>query len=297
MDLVVANYNNGRFLQALVDSVRAQTLDDWHLYIVDDCSTDDSAAYFVPFAEDDRITVIQLTQNGGATHAFKVGIEAGQADLIGLIGADDALEPRAVERMSVPFENDPELACAYSECMDCDANLKPLSKRDHAQPLDPNQSVFEQLYSIFNFIVFSRAAYEQTDGLDGSLRRAMDHDLILRLEEVGTFAFVPEVLYRYRTHDGGISQGGNWMLAELYSLLARINAYERRKKKPISADAFRALQLKFHRRSLFLQTRLTDESLTQHALAAIRLQPLVIFQRGFLRDCLKIARARHAAHD
>lgn len=289
MDLVVANYNNGRFLPALVDSVRAQTHHDWHLYIVDDCSTDDSAAYFAPFADDDRITVIQLTHNGGATHAFKVGIEAGQSDLIGLIGADDALEPFALERMRVPFDNDTKLACAYSECMDCDANLKPLSKRDHAKPLNPDKSVFEQLYSIFNFIVFSRAAYARTDGLDGSLRRAMDHDLILRLEEVGTFAFVPEVLYRYRTHDSGISQGGNWMLAELYSLLARINAYERREKKPISTSAFKALKLRFHRRSLFLQTRLTDESLTQHALSAFRLQPLVIFQRGFLRDSLKAA--------
>ena len=46
MDLVVANYNNGRFLPELVESVRAQTRLDWHLYIVDDCSTDDSAAYF-----------------------------------------------------------------------------------------------------------------------------------------------------------------------------------------------------------------------------------------------------------
>ena len=289
MDLVVANYNNGRFLPELVESVRAQTHHDWHLYIVDDCSTDNSADYFAPYAEDDRITVIQLAQNGGATHAFKVGIEAGQSDLIGMIGADDALEPHAVERMRAPFAADLLLACAYSECINCDATMKPLSKRDHAKPLDPNKSVFEQLYSIFNFIVFRRAAYERTDGLDGSLRRAMDHDLILRLEEVGTFAFVPEILYRYRTHEGGISQGGNWMLAELYSLLARINAYERRQKKPISVNAFRALQLKFHRRSLFLQARLTDESLTQHALSAFRLQPLVIFQRGFLRDCLKAA--------
>ena len=287
MDLVVANYNNGKFLPQLVESVRLQTSRDWQLYIVDDFSSDDSNKYLKMFDDAPGITIIRLDQNHGATHAFKTGIEAGTSDLIGLIGADDALIPEAIETMALSFNANNETVLAYSECMDCDEHLNPIRKRDHAKPLDKGQPVFEQLYSIFNFIVFRRSAYEQTLGLDSSLRRAMDHDLLLKMDETGPFQFVSHTLYLYRTHANGISQGNNWPIAELYSLKARINAYNRRQTKPISRAAFKQLKIKYHRRVLYLQQSLDNKPLRSHIIATLLLNPFEPFKSGLIRDALK----------
>ena len=41
-DVVVANFNNGRFLREMINSVLGQDFDHWTLYITDDCSTDQS---------------------------------------------------------------------------------------------------------------------------------------------------------------------------------------------------------------------------------------------------------------
>jgi len=297
MDLIVANYNNGRFLPQLIESILKQTDQDWELYIVDDCSSDNSLDFLAPYSEVQGLNLIQLKNNGGATNAFKVGIEAGTSDLIGLIGADDALTADAIEQMKLAFQNDSETVLAYSECMDCDESLNPIQKRKHAKALKPDIPVFEQLYSIFNFIVISRRAYNQTIGLDSALRRAMDHDLMLKMDEVGRFTFVPQVLYHYRTHDGGISQGNNWMLAELYSLLARIKAYERRSLKPVSQQKFKRLMLQYHRRSLYLQASINGESLFHHMKSALIIQPTAVFQRGFLRDCLKAIHPNQQGND
>ena len=59
-DLVVANYNNGMYLPALVESLRAQTHQSWHLYIVDDCSTDNSAAFLNAFEDDPQIMLMRM---------------------------------------------------------------------------------------------------------------------------------------------------------------------------------------------------------------------------------------------
>jgi len=286
-DLVVANYNNGMYLPALVESLRTQTHESWHLYIVDDCSTDDSAAFLNAFEGNPQITLIRLQVNAGATHAFKTGIEAGHHPLIGLIGADDTLPATALETMLTAYHQEPSAALHYSECMDCDSSMTPIQKREHAKPLNPSLPVFHQLHSIFNFLVFPREKYTASGGLNGKLRRAMDHDLILRLDEVGTMNFVPEVCYHYRNHSRGISQGGNGVLAAQYSRLAQIQAYQRRTEKPISPSEFRSLRGAYEFRSVELSQSCEGKSIFHHALQAGIMRPSVVFQRNYWKGLFR----------
>ena len=45
--ILVANYNNGRYLQEAIDSILAQTYDNWEVILVDDKSTDDSPVIYL----------------------------------------------------------------------------------------------------------------------------------------------------------------------------------------------------------------------------------------------------------
>ncbi len=286
-DLVVANYNNGMYLPELVKSLREQTHRLWHLYIVDDCSSDDSVLFLDEFEGQAQISIIRLQMNSGATHAFKIGIEAGQNRLIGLIGADDTLPANALETMMEAYRQNPNAALHYSECMDCDSDMTPIQKRDHAKILDPEKPIFHQLHSIFNFLVFPREKYSASGGLNGKLRRAMDHDLILRLDEVGDMNFIREICYNYRNHSRGISQGGNGALAAQYSRLAQIQAYQRRTQKPISSSEFWALRGNYEFRSVELSQSCENKTIVHHALRCALFRPLTLLQIKFWKGLLR----------
>ena len=58
ISVIIPVYNGGRFVAAAIDSVRAQTCDGWELVVVNDGSTDGTAAVLAGYAGDGRIRVL-----------------------------------------------------------------------------------------------------------------------------------------------------------------------------------------------------------------------------------------------
>ena len=278
-DIVVANFNNGRFLKEMINSVLDQDFDHWTLYITDDCSTDQSRDILNGYKDSSRIVVIHHASNMGATQAqsFKTGIESGSGRYVGVLGADDVLPSNALSRMVKEFNSNQDASLIYTDCLDCDEKMNPIGKRNHAGPMDPALSIFSQISKVFNFIAFPRSRYKQTEGLDSRLRRAMDHDLTLRLDEVGRIHYLSEILYHYRNHKGGISQGSNGAFASQCSTLALQSAYKRRAEKPISAFAYRYMMHKYHVRCIELNQSMSNFPLYRHLLLAIFYRPHFLF--------------------
>ena len=78
---------------------------------------------------------------------------------------------------------------------------KRLSDSDIARILEDMQSKFK----CSHFKTFKKAMYNQTEGVDPTLKKAVDKDLTLKLEEQGRILFIPDVLYLYRRHSRNIS--------------------------------------------------------------------------------------------
>lgn len=226
--VIVANYNNGRYLPDLVRSMQAQTMSDWELVIADDASTDESYSFIAPFLTDDRIRWIHHPQNRGAAAAFRTAMDNSCAPVIGMLGADDALVPEALERMLEAHRIHPDASMINSACQWCDESLNVIEKYQYYRPLAPGEELIRHL-CIGSFATFKRSAYLSTEGFDPAFRKALDHDIYLKLDEVGNLYFVDEPLYLYRRNPQGISQDANGMRAAQFSALARLNAYERRK--------------------------------------------------------------------
>ena len=90
IDIVIDNYNYGRFLAAAIDSALAQTHPHVRVIVVDDGSTDDSAAVIASYGE--RVVPV-LKANGGQGSAFNAGFAAADADIVMFLDADDTLDP------------------------------------------------------------------------------------------------------------------------------------------------------------------------------------------------------------
>ena len=97
VSVVIVNFNYGRFLTTLVDSVLAQTYANVECIVVDNASTDDSTAILVELAQRHALTVVHRAQNDGQTPASLDGLAVARGAYVIFVDADDLLLPRCVE--------------------------------------------------------------------------------------------------------------------------------------------------------------------------------------------------------
>lgn len=97
VSVVIVNYNYGRFLAALVESVFAQTYAHVECIVVDNASTDVTATVLADLESRHPITVIRRASNDGQTPASLDGLAAANGAYVIFVDADDVLLPRCVE--------------------------------------------------------------------------------------------------------------------------------------------------------------------------------------------------------
>ena len=268
-DVVVANFNNTRYLPELVESIRNQTHENWHLVIVDDCSTDDFEKFYQSQKNESRISFVRHKKNLGVSATFQSGISFGNGELIGLVGADDSLTNDALFECVRKFNETANASLIYTQANHCDQTMNKVGLWKQTAPIDPAIHICQELTKISNFITFRRAAFDKTPGLDPSLKKAMDHDLILKLSETGKIHFLKKPLYNYRVHDGGISQGASGVQAAQYSLLAQLRFHKSTKLQKLTTLEVRIKTHIYHSRSVFIEFSCTDNHLVYHALMSM----------------------------
>ncbi len=107
--IVIPAYNAETRLAAAVETLRAQDFTDWEAVIVDDGSTDATAAVAGELARrDDRIRVVRQP-NGGVSVARNRGMDEARGDWIAWLDNDDAYVDGALERVAA-------ITDAHSDC-------------------------------------------------------------------------------------------------------------------------------------------------------------------------------------
>ena len=98
VSVIINNYNYGRFLVEAAQSVVAQTYKNIECVIVDDASTDDSAAILAKIERDhSTIKIIRRNANGGQWRAFLDGFRHSSGSYVIVLDSDDVLLPRCIE--------------------------------------------------------------------------------------------------------------------------------------------------------------------------------------------------------
>jgi GT2 family glycosyltransferase len=194
-------------LRALVQSVRAQVYPDWELCIADDGSKSPALHALLDelAALDSRIKVARSEANKGVSHASNQALALATGEFVVLADHDDLLEEQALLRFAETIvEDDPDFAYSDELLVDAEGE-KPL--RYAYRPVFSLEYLRSHPY-IVHLTGYRTQLLRDLGGWDETLAISQDYDLLLRASErARRIVHIPEILYRWRIHEGSAGEG------------------------------------------------------------------------------------------
>ena len=114
VDVILPNYNKAKFLEESINSVISQTYRNWHLYIIDDYSNDDSPKIINKFSDLKNVTLITLRKNKGPSFCRNYAMRISKAKYIAFIDSDDSWSKNKLE-MQIQFMEKNNLTFTYTD--------------------------------------------------------------------------------------------------------------------------------------------------------------------------------------
>ena len=199
-------YNGERYLAATLDSLLAQTFDDFELFICDNASTDGTATIGRAYAaQDPRVRYVRHPENIGAARNFNRTFELASAEYFRWASADDLFAPQSLARCVEVLDREPSVVLAYPKTtlIDDDGRvIRPYEDGLHLQSPRPSDRFAQALYRL----VLCNAQYGlmRTEVLKRVLPVGVyvgcDWVLLAELSLYGTFWEIPEHLFFRRMH-------------------------------------------------------------------------------------------------
>jgi len=224
--VVIPAYNASPYIQDCVSSVLAQTDPDFEVLVVDDGSTDDTAAQ-VKAVTDPRIRLIQRP-NGGLAAARNTGIQAAQGELVAFLDADDRWCPEKLAAHRQALDRHPEASVSYdwAAFIDAQGQRTGLCMAQSQIQLTHEALLLKNYLGNGSTAVVRRAVLEQVGGFNENLKRLVDHELWVRLTYGGHhIQLIPAVLTEYRTHAQSFTADTERMLQGVGVFLDTVATY------------------------------------------------------------------------
>ncbi|MGM0837625.1 MAG: teichuronic acid biosynthesis protein TuaG [Bacillota bacterium] len=125
VSVITPVYNAAKFIGKSIESVMDQTYQNWEMILVDDMSTDQSIQIINEYMlKDQRIKLIQLTENSGAAVARNTALDAADGRYIAFLDSDDLWKPSKLEKQ-LAFMKENQYAFTFTayELMDQDGTI------------------------------------------------------------------------------------------------------------------------------------------------------------------------------
>lgn len=121
--VVMPAYRAGAYVEAAIRSVMAQTMSDWELIVIDDCSGDETPEIVRSLTrEDSRVRLVCNEKNMGVARTRNRGMDMARGQYVALLDSDDVWMPEKLERQLALMENTGADICYCSYAMiDCDS--------------------------------------------------------------------------------------------------------------------------------------------------------------------------------
>jgi len=205
VSVIMAAYNGAALIPETVASLQAQTLADFEVVIVDDCSTDETRDVLRAI-DDPRFRIIEAAVNQGPVRARNSAVAHARGRYLAGLDQDDLCMPERFARQVAYLDANPDTVLIGTGAAWLDDTVVSSSPRTALS----TPAVIEWLLRIENPLVWSsimlRASAATDPFTDPARLYAEDFDLYQRMSKVGRIARLDEELVLYRRHAGGASQ-------------------------------------------------------------------------------------------
>jgi glycosyltransferase involved in cell wall biosynthesis len=216
-------WNREGFVREAVDSVLAQTFADFELLVVDDGSTDATAAA-VAAVSDPRVRCLREPHRGiGGT--MNAGLRAACGRYVARLDSDDVWLPEFLATQVPILEARPGVGVAYARAQGMEADGTLTAHVWGMAPRYPDDHLRSMLWGDFTCnitTVVRRELLEHVGGFDESLIAGEDWDLWLRVARETRFAFTDRVLARFRWHAGNLTGSESTLGARILAERTRV---------------------------------------------------------------------------
>lgn len=200
-------YNMQAFVGEAVESVLAQTHEDWELLVVDDGSTDDSSEVVGQY-DDARVRLIRQ-ENQGLSAARNTALRAASGDFVSFLDADDRYLPGFMAAGLRLLEERPGADAALTAARFFDHATGETLQIQRPKPDDALRRLLEFRGPVVcspGAILLRRAAADETGLFDTAYRHSEDWDYWTRLAARGAFCAADETGVEVRAHAGQMSR-------------------------------------------------------------------------------------------
>jgi len=193
VSVVIPCFNHGEYLNEAVDSVLAQTFEDFEIIIVNDGSTDEQTNKVLAEYNRPKTRVIHTANHGLAT-ARNTAIGEARGDYILPLDADDKIGPRYMERAVEVLDRDKQVGIVYCEA----ETFGEISVKCELPPFSFPEFLLTSMFFCSAF--FRMEDYRKTKGYNPNMiYGGEDYDFWLSIFELGrTVHRLPETMFYYR---------------------------------------------------------------------------------------------------
>lgn len=208
VSIVMSNYNGEPLIKQTIESVLAQSYQNWEFIIFDDCSTDRSRQIIQSF-NDPRIKPFFSDTHEHMVYGFNYGITNSSGELIARIDSDDTWEPKKLQKQVDFFHNHPDYGACFTLVNFVNEHGNILTEKDTERVLwwDIRNKTQAEWLRYFYFhgcgvshpsAMFHRKVIEKVGLYNLGYVQVQDYDLWIRIVKHYPIHIIQEKLTNYR---------------------------------------------------------------------------------------------------
>jgi glycosyltransferase involved in cell wall biosynthesis len=207
VSVVLPTFNRLRFLRPAVESVYAQSFNDWELIIADDGSDLETRQYLQSLANHPQVIVLWLPHTGRPSIVRNAALARAGGEYVAFLDSDDLWAPSKLDRQIATLRARVNCRWSYTGFLRVDPFGNPLPEEARRPWWVPYEGdIFEQVATgqaaiRTPSVLAARQLIAQAGGFDETMLAAEDYDLWLRLTLLSEVAIVDEPLVHVRYHD------------------------------------------------------------------------------------------------
>jgi glycosyltransferase involved in cell wall biosynthesis len=227
VSVVLPTFNRLQYLRPAVDSVFAQTYDDWELVIADDGSDEETRTYLGSLALLPRVKVLWLQHSGNPGAVRNAALREARGEYVAFLDSDDLWMPSKLELQMRALRAGPRRHWSYTAFNQINHAGEQINAATTAKWMYYEGDIFQTLLTLeagvaMPTVIASRRIIEQAGGFDERQRLHEHYHLWLRLAMQCEIGVIRQPLASVRCHNEHFSDFGVDALMERDIMLERI---------------------------------------------------------------------------